>query len=210
MFAKDYVSQRRKARQEKQYDLSEALMPLIDKVVLIVFWFAWAYPFIFRAPHKQNRPSITLTGPTRAGLLLESLAILIAFACQLFPGDPPGIARMLAATVFGILSAVLSWSAVAHLGRQFRVNAGLYEDHELVRTGPYAIVRHPIYSSLLAILLSTLCVLSPWQWALVSLALFVAGTEIRVHAEDGLLFSRFGPEFTAYQKKVRAYVPFVR
>jgi protein-S-isoprenylcysteine O-methyltransferase Ste14 len=183
---------------------------LIGWIALIVFWFAWAYPYVFRAPHIQRRPSITRAWPTRAGLLLECLAILIAFACRLPPGDSPGTARTVAAMVFGPIAAVLAWSSVKHLGRQFRFNAGLYEDHELVRTGPYAIVRHPIYSSLLAILLSTLCLLTPWPWMLLSLALFVAGTEIRVHAEDALLSSRFGPEFAAYQKKVPAYVPFVR
>jgi protein-S-isoprenylcysteine O-methyltransferase Ste14 len=185
-------------------------MMLTRWISLIVFWCAWAYPYIFRAPHIQRRPSITMAGPTRAGLLLECLAILIAFVFRLSPGDPPGAARFVAAMLFGLIAAVLPWSAVAHLGRQFRFNAGLYEDHELVRTGPYAIVRHPIYASLLAILLSTLCLLTPWPWAIVSLALFVAGTEIRVHAEDGLLSSRFGPAFAVYQKKVRAYVPFVR
>jgi protein-S-isoprenylcysteine O-methyltransferase Ste14 len=38
----------------------------------------------------------------------------------------------------------------------------------------------------------------------------VAGTEIRVHTEEKLLASRFGPEFTEYKNKVPAYVPFVR
>jgi len=109
-----------------------------------------------------------------------------------------------------VLSAVLSWGAVKHLGRQFRVNAGLYDDHQLVRTGPYAVVRHPIYTSLLAILCATLCLLTPWPWALLSLATFVAGTEIRVHAEDGLLASRFGDQFTDYRRRVPAYIPFVR
>jgi protein-S-isoprenylcysteine O-methyltransferase Ste14 len=90
------------------------------------------------------------------------------------------------------------------------VNAGLYEDHELVRSGPYGTVRHPIYSSVLAILLSTILLLTPWRWAAVSLAFFVAGTEIRVRTEDKLLASRFGREFTEYRKKVPAYVPFVR
>ena len=149
-------------------------------VVLGVSWLAWAWPFAFRAPHYQKRPSITAMAPTAAGLLLEVLAIAIA------------------------------WTAVKHLGKQFRLNAGLYEDHELVRTGPYGIVRHPIYSSLLAILLSTILLLTPWRWAAVSLVLFVVGTEIRVRTEDKLLASRFGREFAEYRKKVPAYVPFVR
>jgi len=183
---------------------------LIVVIVLLVCWFAWAYPFLFRAPHRQKRPSISRTGPTSAGLLLECLAIFVAFARRLPPDDLPEPARLVASIGFGAIAAALSWSSVKHLGRQFRVRAGLYEDHQLVRTGPYAIVRHPIYASLLAILLCTLSLLTPWQWALLSLGLFVAGTEIRVHAEDGLLASRFGVEFAAYKRKVRAYVPFVR
>ena len=97
-----------------------------------------------------------------------------------------------------------------HLDRQFRVHARLYEDHELVTTGPYAIVRHPIYTSLLAMLVCSLLILSPWQCAAIALALFIVGTEIRVHTEDRLLASRFGARFFEYRKRVRAYVPFVR
>jgi protein-S-isoprenylcysteine O-methyltransferase Ste14 len=179
-------------------------------VVLGVSWVAWAYPFAFRVPHIQKRPSITAIGPTRAGLFLECLAIFIAFACRLPADSPPTWRRIVCSAVCGLLAAVLAWTATRHLGRQFRVNAGLYEDHELVTSGPYAIVRHPIYTSLLAILLSTIFVLTPWQWAVLSLALFVAGTEIRVYTEDGLLASRFGERFFAYRKRVRAYVPFVR
>ena len=179
-------------------------------VVLGVSWVAWAYPFIFRVPHIQKRPSIPAIGPTRAGLFLECLAIFIAFACRLPPGSPPEWWRIAGAAACGPIAAVLAWTATRHLGRQFRVNAGLYEDHELVTSGPYAFMRHTIYTSLLAMLLSTIFVLTPWQWAVLSLALFVAGTEIRVYTEDGLLASRFGERFFAYRKRVRAYVPFVR
>jgi protein-S-isoprenylcysteine O-methyltransferase Ste14 len=72
------------------------------------------------------------------------------------------------------------------------------------------VVRHPIYTSLLAILVSTLLLLTRWEWVAVSLALFVAGTEIRVRAEDSLLATRFGDEFSEYRKRVPAYVPFLR
>ena len=90
------------------------------------------------------------------------------------------------------------------------MNAWLYEDHLLVTTGPYAIVRHPIYSSLLAILGSTLFPRTPWRWALLSLALFIVGTEIRVATEDGPLASRFGEQFAEYKRRVKAYIPLVR
>ncbi len=114
-------------------------MLLLGWLVLAVSWCAWAYPFIFLAPHNQKRPSITAIGPTRLGLFLESLAIFLAFAFRMPADPPPEWWRIAAAAPCGIAGAILAWTAVRHLGRQFRVHAGLYEDHELVTSGPYAI-----------------------------------------------------------------------
>lgn len=185
-------------------------MELVATIELVVCWFAWAYPFAFRAPHYQKRASIVDTVYTLLGLALEGAAIFISWWFRLPPGSSPGIGRMLGSMALGPVAAILAWHAVKHLGKQFRVRAGLYADHELVRTGPYGLVRHPIYASILAILLSTLLLLTRWKWVAISLALFAAGTEIRVHVEDGLLSSRFGQDFEDYRRQVRAYVPFVR
>jgi protein-S-isoprenylcysteine O-methyltransferase Ste14 len=183
---------------------------IVSWVELLVCWLGWWYPFLFRAPHVQKRPSITLASPTRVGILLEGLAIFLAFAFRLPDDVHPGATRILLSMLIGPMAPVIGWTAVTHLGRQFRINAGLYEDHQLVRSGPYAIVRHPIYASLFAILLSTLFLITEWKWVLISIAFFIAGTEIRVRTEDGLLASRFGPDFDEYRRKVPAYIPFVR
>lgn len=185
-------------------------MQLISWIALMVCWFAWAYPFIFRAPHRQKRESISASGATLVGLMLEGISIFIAFVFRLPDDQPAGFIRMPLSLICGPIAALLSWDAVAHLGRQFRVTAGIYHDHELVTTGPYAIVRHPIYTSLLAILLCTLLLLTPWPWIFVSLVFFVSGTEVRVRAEDQLLASRFGEAFERYRKSAPAYIPFVR
>jgi len=185
-------------------------MLLVPWVELMVCWFAWAYPFIFRAPHRQKRPSVTSSKATVAGLFLEGLGIFTAFVFRLPPEGPPGTARVAISLFFAVLAAVLSWTSIRYLGRQFRIQAGLYEDHELIRTGPYAVVRHPIYASLLSALICTLLLLTPWQWCLVSVALFLAGTEIRVRTEDRLLALRFQDNFREYRKKVPAYLPFLR
>jgi protein-S-isoprenylcysteine O-methyltransferase Ste14 len=185
-------------------------MALIATIELILCWLAWAWPYAFKAPHYQKRASTVATVSTVIGLALECAGIAVACVFRLPHGSPPGMARILGSMALGPVGTVLAWTAVKHLGKQFRFRAGLYVDHELVRTGPYAIVRHPIYASILAILLSTLLLLTPWVWIAVSLALFVAGTEIRVHVEDNLLASRFGKDFEDYRRRVRAYVPFVR
>src|SRR5262249_35849068 len=120
-------------------------MWVISWSILVTCWFAWIYPFLFRAPHRQDRQSITVAGPTRLGLAMESVAIILAFLFRQPAESPPGLLRQAVGMLIGPASAVMAWHAVKHLGRQFRLHAGLYVDHQLVRSGPYAIVRHPIY-----------------------------------------------------------------
>ena len=185
-------------------------MPFGLRIDLIVCWIAWFYPFVFRAPHYQKRASITASGPTLVGLFFEILGIALAFTLRLPAGSSPGIARLALSWLLAALAILIAWTSVTHLGRQFRIRAGLYADHQLVRTGPYTIVRHPIYASLLSMLLCTLLVLTPWQWMPLAVAVFLLGTEIRVHTEDRLLASRFGDQFSNYQRSVPAYIPFLR
>ncbi len=177
---------------------------------LVVCWVAWFFPFVFRAPLYQKRASTTVSGPSLTGLFFEILAITMAFRLRLPANSSPGVARVAVAWLLAAVAIAIAWSSVTHLGKQLRIRAGLYADHELVRTGPYAIVRHPIYASLLLMLVSTLLLRTAWQWMPLALAVFLLGTEIRVRCEDRLLASRFADQFREYQRSVPAYIPFVR
>jgi len=148
--------------------------------------------------------------PTRIGLLLESAAIFIAFVFRLPAESPPGLVRQGLGILIGPASAVMAWHAVRHVGRQLRVQAGLDADHQLVKSGPYRIVRHPIYSSLFGMLVCSILLLTEWPWALLCLALFVLGTEIRVWSEDRRLESRFGDAYRDWRRRVPAYIPLLR
>ena len=183
-------------------------MWILARWELIVCWAVFFYPYIFRAPHWQKRPSVVRAGPSRAGMLLEAAAFVVAFS---FPLETqPASIRLVPAMLLAPVGAALAWNSLRYLGRQFRLNAGLWEDHELVRTGPYAVVRHPIYAALGAMLLASILIYTRWPWWLAALALYVAGTEIRVRTEDQLLASRFGTTAAEYQRTVPAYVPFLR
>ena len=78
-----------------------------------------------------------------------------------------------------------------------------------MQSGPYALVRNPIYTSMLLVLCATGIIVALWQFFLLALLLFVAGTEIRVRIEEKLLASRFGEQFQAYRRSVPAYLPFL-
>ena len=177
---------------------------------LFAIWVLWLWSYLFRAPKVQRRKSVTVRAASLTGLLLEVVGIFVAAYFRVPDAPRTAGAAMLAALIFGIMAIWLMWTAVTHLGRQFRIQAGIYEDHQLVRSGPYALVRHPIYASLVALTLVTGILIGQWQWVLAGLTLCIIGNEIRVRAEDRLLEGRFGEEFRKYRRKVWAYVPFVR
>jgi protein-S-isoprenylcysteine O-methyltransferase Ste14 len=107
-------------------------------------------------------------------------------------------------------SVLLFVAAAYELGLHFRIKAVIAADHELITTGPYRLVRHPIYASMLGLLVSNAMVVARWESALCAIAVYILGTEIRVRAEDGLLERRFPEAFPAYRARVPAYLPFLR
>ena len=176
---------------------------------LLAMWVLWLYPFARKRFTGPKRQSEVMAHSGDWGLALETAAIF--FAWFWLPNTSvPGPARIVASMVLGPVAAVFGWLAVRHLGKQLRILAGLYADHELIRTGPYAVVRHPVYASLFIMMLATGLLFARWPLLLLSVALYIAGTEIRIHAEEGLLRARFGEEFEEYRRKVPAYLPFLR
>jgi protein-S-isoprenylcysteine O-methyltransferase Ste14 len=109
-----------------------------------------------------------------------------------------------------LLAGALSWTATRSLGRQWRIDAALNEDHELITTGPYRVVRHPIYASMLCLLCASGFVLAPLPLLLAAVIVLILGTEVRVHIEDRLLEERFGERARQYRNRVSAYIPFIR
>lgn len=182
---------------------------LLTGCELALCWVVWCAVPIFRAPHNQKRPSITARGATLLGLSFEVLGYVLA-VCMRQPAAAVGWPRLVVTALAAPFGVLTMWTAVAHLGRQFRINAGLYADHELVSSGPYGVVRHPIYASMLLMLIATAALLTRWEWAVAAVVLFLIGTEIRVRTEDRLLASRFGDRFAAYRRQVAGYIPLVR
>jgi len=101
-----------------------------------------------------------------------------------------------------VLASVWSWTGVRALGRHLRFDAALSEDHQLVRSGAYRWLRHPIYASMFCILLGTGFLFTPVPLLIAAVVVFAAGTEIRVRIEDSLLATRFGEQFRDYQRTV--------
>jgi protein-S-isoprenylcysteine O-methyltransferase Ste14 len=180
-------------------------MPTYVYVILFVSWLAWFSAFLSR---KRATGAREIKKQARWGILLEAVAFALLWQGRFWERAPGW--KLVPAVVLLVSAALLSWTGVAALGRHWRLNAGLNPDHQLVRSGPYSLVRHPIYSSMLCLLLGTGLIVAPWPLFLLAIFIFLIGTEIRVRIEDGLLASQFGEEFAAYKRKVPAYIPWLR
>ena len=174
------------------------------QIALVVFWILWAWPFLaFKARAPKREAEVTVNA-SRWGIGLQMAGYFIAWFHFSSPRPWPLLAIAL---LLASIAVVLSWTGIRSLGKQLRIHAGLYSDHELIRSGPYRIVRHPIYAGMLLMYLATALIMSIWPVFLAGLVLFIAGTEIRVRIEDRLLASRFGKEFERYKAEVPAYLP---
>ena len=175
--------------------------------ILAVGWLAWSLPFLLARRHVE--PAKEVDRRARWGIALVAISYAILWQGR-FWERPFSVWRIAAGVFFLTLAALLSWTSTRALGRQWRLDAGLSADHELVMTGPYRIIRHPIYTSMLCVLLGVGFMITSWPLFVTAIVVFILGTEIRVRIEDKLLASRFGDRFHTYHRSVGAYIPFLK
>lgn len=99
------------------------------------------------------------------------------------------------------------WARFA-LGRNWSGTVTIKRDHKLVRSGPYAIVRHPIYSGILLALLGTAIALGHLG-AFVGLAVAALALRLKTLSEESFMVEQFGAQYSAYQREVKGLIPFV-
>jgi protein-S-isoprenylcysteine O-methyltransferase Ste14 len=110
-----------------------------------------------------------------------------------------------AVTAAGLLFSV--W-ARGHLGKNWSQAVTVKEDHELITSGPYAMVRHPIYTGLLTAFAGSAIARGEWRGFLaVVLVLIVLWRKLRL--EEEWMRSCFGDAYERYAHRVRRLVPYI-
>jgi len=99
------------------------------------------------------------------------------------------------------------WARV-HLGRNWSGVVTVKQDHELVRSGPYRLVRHPIYTGLVLAFLGTAIARGDWQ-ALLAVALVLMAFLRKIRLEERWMVEQFPNDYPAYRATTAALIPFV-
>jgi protein-S-isoprenylcysteine O-methyltransferase len=130
-------------------------------------------------------------------------ALIALRAGEIQAGRLPVRVAGLAAGLAG--AVLLAWAAIG-LGRFLMHEAAVRDDHALVVSGPYRLVRHPVYTGYLALLLgSGVASLNVWLLLLWPVALL--GILIQAASEEQLLAARFGRDYERYVRRTGRLVP---
>jgi protein-S-isoprenylcysteine O-methyltransferase Ste14 len=125
------------------------------------------------------------------------------------PGPEAHVPEALAwvGIALSVLGVAFSLWAIVTLGRHYDLVLEVHQDHELVRRGPYARVRHPVYTGL-ALHFVGAC-LATGNLLLIAGTLLVSfpALYLRARAEEALLRERFGAEYEKYAREVPMLVP---
>ena len=178
-------------------------------------WIAWAVCWFVLARNVKAVARQESTASRLAHVVPLSVSAIL-FASPNLP--VPALNRILVAqtpvtfaigalpTIAGLLFAV--WARYT-IGRNWSASVTVKQDHALITTGPYAWVRHPIYTGLLTALIGSAIALGLVR-AFVAVVIAWAAISYKLRVEERVMLEQFGETYRAYCARVPRLIPFLR
>jgi protein-S-isoprenylcysteine O-methyltransferase Ste14 len=175
-------------------------------------WIAWLVYWVimaFRAKRTVERRGFLAYRVIGLGVFVVLAAagrlLHVSEQDELWPSTP--VVGVAADCIVAAGVAFSVWARVA-LGGNWSAEVTFKQDHELIESGPYALVRHPIYTGLLLMALGTA---TNFGRAIGFALLATAGAAVwwKVHLEEQIMDTHFSAAYADYRSRVRAIIPFV-
>jgi protein-S-isoprenylcysteine O-methyltransferase Ste14 len=178
------------------------------EVPWIVFLFYWIIGSLRTRATREKEPIASRL----AVLLLEVVGYLLIFAGAAGVGFLE--TRVVSRTMPGaILGVVLTWLGIGlaiwaryHLAEYWSARVTIKEGHQLIRTGPYTHLRHPIYSGLILATLGSAIVIDEWRCVL-GFCLVLGGYCFKARKEEAMLGQQFGVSFDQHKEHTGFLLP---
>jgi len=189
---------------------------MLQTLAAAVVFLAWGSMILgLLAQRSRGAQVIARRAPvSRLGIVLQGAAFAAVFGIRQRPlgffAGPWGLDVRILSVVADLLAvtgaALVIWSQRT-LGSQWSISARLLADHQLITTGPYRYVRHPIYSAMMLLMIAVgLTLTIPWV-LFAAVVLYLLGTLVRIRSEETLMREAFGSEYERYRRSVPALFP---
>ena len=158
------------------------------------------------AASTKAKPGNDVSTLTNFALLpAAAVAILVGYARV---GSLPHWLFYPGLTLFLAGLAVTAW-AYSTLGRFFSLDVQIQNEHRVIETGPYRLLRHPGYAGVIFGLVGLGLALQSWVSVIVLLLASIAAFAYRVQVEEKFLVARLGDEYLHYMARTKRFVPYV-
>ncbi len=180
--------------------------------VWTVWWLSWFAAAAWRdraVSRPPRRKQIAYRLLAAAGVVLLFGAYRHEFRREIVLWTTPTVVSWMLVAAAG-LGFAFTWWARLHLGRLWSSNVGRKADHRIVETGPYGIVRHPIYTGITLASFATAAMrgtVAGWLGA----GVMTLGWYVKASLEEAFLREQLGAEaYAEYARRVPMLVPFGR
>ncbi|WP_174286836.1 isoprenylcysteine carboxylmethyltransferase family protein [Sphingomonas bacterium] len=186
-------------------------LPGVASFAIGLLFFLVALLAARRRAGAEARGNATRSRRSMLGILVQGVGIVLAgFGPIDVTLDPLGATAMAEAAAVALLMAgtvgLFAWASRT-MGRNWSIVARTRDDHRLVETGPFAIVRHPIYVALFLLMLAMAIAYGHVSHLIGAIPLYAIGTWLRIGEEERLLGALFGGAYDDYARRVRRFVP---
>jgi protein-S-isoprenylcysteine O-methyltransferase Ste14 len=182
--------------------------------LLAVIWIGWLVSWTvgsFWSARTENRPVTWRARVHRLPIIIGGL-LLTPWTAQLLAERPlwnPGKGGTYALAVLLVAGLLFTWWARIHLGRFWSNEITRKEGHRVIDTGPYGLVRHPIYTGLIAAILATGAAVGTAA-AILGAVLITFGLSVKARAEESFLSSELDRSaYDSYRRRVPMLIPFL-
>jgi protein-S-isoprenylcysteine O-methyltransferase Ste14 len=181
-------------------------------LLIPLLWLAWCAYWLFAASNVKSTTREESPGSRAghivplviAGMLLWLPRVPFAFFDDTIIPRTPALYFIGAAVVAaGLLFAV--WARL-YLGRNWSGTVTLKQDHELIRSGPYRYVRHPIYTGLLIAFVGSAIARDQWRGVIAVVIVYLALWR-KLRLEERWMIETFGDAYRRFRAEVPALVP---
>jgi protein-S-isoprenylcysteine O-methyltransferase Ste14 len=178
-------------------------------------WLAWLLSWFAAAlwsARTIGRPSLGRQMAFRLPTIAGAVLLFGTHSGARPPGAAvgPGLVFSLALVALTVARLAFAWWARLHIGRLWSSSVTHKANHHVVDTGPYGIVRHPIYTGIIVAAFAT-ALLPPTSQTIAGAACIALGLYIKARIEEGFLREQLGEDaYAAYPRRVPMLVPFLK